>query len=263
MTYEEGQRRLQQIWDEIRLEEEVGGVSSVHSSDDEDCIQDSDHFSDTEQSDVSDNDSDVSVGESEVPLAHRLQFYQGRSGKTWLKIPYTISVKRKPCDVIRIGENEHWRSESTDSNILFMCIHHPDESKKYSDVTNEEVEEFPPFLPRDTSTPNLDRTFDMDVDMRQERRTNGEEPGIIHVSKDVSDDVPTSVPDFVRDPPILPRVEGEENWDADNFITYVPNLDRDIVRGPLIGKSKKEKRKFRQSERLRHYRLEEQKNLKI
>ncbi|KAG5877965.1 hypothetical protein JTB14_015614 [Gonioctena quinquepunctata] len=61
MTYEVGQRRLQQIWDEIQLEEEVGGVSSVHSSDDEDFNQDSDHFSDTEQSDVSDNDSDVSV----------------------------------------------------------------------------------------------------------------------------------------------------------------------------------------------------------
>ncbi|KAG5861368.1 hypothetical protein JTB14_027218 [Gonioctena quinquepunctata] len=62
-------------------------------------------------------------------------------------------------------------TQSTDSDILFMGIHHPDESTKYSDVTNEDVEEFPPFQPRDTSTPNLDRTFDMDVYFRQERRT--------------------------------------------------------------------------------------------
>ncbi|KAG5871520.1 hypothetical protein JTB14_035822 [Gonioctena quinquepunctata] len=61
--------------------------------------------------------------------------------------------------------------KNTDSDILFMGIHHPDESTKYSDVSNEDVEEFPPFQPRDTSTPNLDGTFDMDVDMRQERRT--------------------------------------------------------------------------------------------
>ncbi|KAG5888314.1 hypothetical protein JTB14_015822 [Gonioctena quinquepunctata] len=100
MTHEEGERRLQQIWDEIRLEEEVGGVSSEHSCDDGDFIQD-DHFSDTEQYNVSDSDSDVSVEESEVPLAHRLQFYRAESGKRWLKIPYTTSVKRKPCDVIR------------------------------------------------------------------------------------------------------------------------------------------------------------------
>ncbi|KAG5860867.1 hypothetical protein JTB14_000930 [Gonioctena quinquepunctata] len=72
MTYEEGRRRLQQIWDEIRLEEEVGGVSSVHSSDDEDFIQDSDHFKDTEQSDVSVNDSDVSVEESESPTCSQI-----------------------------------------------------------------------------------------------------------------------------------------------------------------------------------------------
>ncbi|KAG5860793.1 hypothetical protein JTB14_019680 [Gonioctena quinquepunctata] len=71
----------------------------------------------------------------------------------------------------RIGENEQWRTESTDSDILSMGIHHPDESTKYSDVTNEDVEEFPPFQPRDTSTPNLDGTFDMHVDIHQERKT--------------------------------------------------------------------------------------------
>ncbi|KAG5861812.1 hypothetical protein JTB14_029361 [Gonioctena quinquepunctata] len=54
---------------------------------------------------------------------------------------------------------------------IFMGIHHPDESTKYSDVTNEDVEEFRPFQPRDTLTPNLDGTFDMDVDIRQEQGT--------------------------------------------------------------------------------------------
>ncbi|KAG5862728.1 hypothetical protein JTB14_035586 [Gonioctena quinquepunctata] len=52
-------------------------------------------------------------------------------------------------------------------------------------------------------------------------------------------------PYFIRDPPILPTLEGEENWDADNYTTYTPNRERDIIRQPLIGKSKKEKRKFR------------------
>ncbi|KAG5864621.1 hypothetical protein JTB14_013787 [Gonioctena quinquepunctata] len=70
-------------------------------------------------------------------------------------------------------------------------------------------------------------------------------------NQDVYNDVSTSVPDFVRDPAILPTLEREENWDADNFTTYVPNLDRDIVGGPVIGKSKKETKKFRQLERLR------------
>ncbi|KAG5871922.1 hypothetical protein JTB14_022397 [Gonioctena quinquepunctata] len=36
----------------------------------------------------------------------------------------------------------------------------------------------------------------------------------------------------------IPSVE-EENWDDGNYSTYIPNLERDIVRGPLIGKPKK------------------------
>ncbi|KAG5866323.1 hypothetical protein JTB14_018911 [Gonioctena quinquepunctata] len=38
-------------------------------------------------------------------------------------------------------------------------------------------------------------------------------------------DMSTSVPYFIMDPPILPTLEREENWDADNYTTYTPNLD--------------------------------------
>ncbi|KAG5860836.1 hypothetical protein JTB14_012719 [Gonioctena quinquepunctata] len=35
-------------------------------------------------------------------------------------------------------------------------------------------------------------------------------------------DMSTSVPYFIRDPPIPSTLEGEENWDADNYETYTP-----------------------------------------
>ncbi|KAG5861301.1 hypothetical protein JTB14_022384 [Gonioctena quinquepunctata] len=57
------------------------------------------------------------------------------------------------------------------------------------------------------------------------------------LSKDVSSNVSSSVPDFMREYTQIPPIE-EENWDDNNHSTYIPNLDRDIIRGPLIGKSK-------------------------
>lgn len=101
MSYEEEQRRLQKLWDELESEEEVGGNVSSDCSDDGDYIQESDHFSDTEQSDASDSDSDVSPDESEVPLSERLQHYQAKNGTRWLKKPFPTSVKQRPCDIIR------------------------------------------------------------------------------------------------------------------------------------------------------------------
>ncbi|KAG5872138.1 hypothetical protein JTB14_013609 [Gonioctena quinquepunctata] len=89
----------------------------------------------------------------------------------------------------------------------------------------------------------------------------GVENGMKNVFTGVPD-MSTSVPYSIRDPPIPSTLEGEENWDADNYETYTPNLDRDIIRQPLIGKSKKEQKKFRQAERLRHDKLEKQKNEK-
>ncbi|KAG5876841.1 hypothetical protein JTB14_014170 [Gonioctena quinquepunctata] len=74
----------------------------------------------------------------------------------------------------------------------------------------------------------------------------GVENGMNHVFTSAPDsvDMSTSVPYFIRDPPILSTLEGEENWDADNYKTYTPILDRDIIRQPLIGKSKKKRKNF-------------------
>ncbi|KAG5864642.1 hypothetical protein JTB14_032420 [Gonioctena quinquepunctata] len=71
----------------------------------------------------------------------------------------------------------------------------------------------------------------------------GVENGMKNVFTGVPD-MSTSVPYFIRDPPIPSTLEGEENWDADNYETYTPNLDRDIIRQPLIGKSKKIRKNF-------------------
>ncbi|KAG5872854.1 hypothetical protein JTB14_017535 [Gonioctena quinquepunctata] len=54
-------------------------------------------------------------------------------------------------------------------------------------------------------------------------------------------------------------IDAEENWDNDHYPTYVPDLTRDISRQPPIGKSRKEEKKFRAAERLRHSSLVEEK----
>ena len=49
----------------------------------------------------------------------------------------------------------------------------------------------------------------------------------------------------------------EENWDNDDYSTYVPCVeDKDIIRSPPIGKGKRERRRFRMEERIRHSRIE-------
>ncbi|KAG5873508.1 hypothetical protein JTB14_029184 [Gonioctena quinquepunctata] len=56
-------------------------------------------------------------------------------------------------------------------------------------------------------------------------------------------------------------IDPEENWDNDNYSTYVPDLTRNILRQAPIGKRKRreEKKEFRAAERLRYCCLVEEK----
>ncbi|KAG5878444.1 hypothetical protein JTB14_027495 [Gonioctena quinquepunctata] len=103
----------------------------------------------------------------------------------------------------------------------------------------EDQESVSDFFQEEFRREFFEEDFNEDIDIRQEQRTHE----IYIKTMGNQDDISTSVPDLSRKRvQIPPFLEAEEN-----YTTYIPNLNRDIIRGPLIGILKKEEKRFGQA----------------
>lgn len=107
--YEKEGARLQMLWEEIESEEEI----PVNDSEcDEDDLHVSDHFSDTEQSGDSSEDSN-----DDIPLADLNRFYYGRDKTTkWSQLP-SAGTKRAKRNIINFTPGVQKEAENANSEM--------------------------------------------------------------------------------------------------------------------------------------------------